>query len=322
MASLEEVLAAHKRATQLRQDRASKGKDAAMARRAERTEMLVKLRGELEEFAQALEEVEDKLEDGYFQRAMAHEEFDEQVRQKIQSLIKENGGPEPMDTAAVPRQEEQVENPAVAEIRAQRDALLAQLAQADELLKTGNGKSQEEKAANEVRMKDLQEAAKEAAEAAAEAQRQKEAAAAAAAKAAAEEAEKGAALFLAEELDVDLLPKELTKPTTTEQMAALDKAWYILEQVKWVTDCPVTYDTLGLTPEDVSRFVGEQWACLYPVQGPLPSAVVHPQLLKLLAHVLQRMADEFLKDRAVEERKTSKLQAKEALVAQAKKRRL
>ena len=316
VASLEEVLAAHRRATQIRQDRAQKGKEAAMARRAERADLVAKLQNELMEFAQAMEQVEDQLEDEYLQRSIAQEGFEAEVREQIQDLIRQNGGDEPMGSGAPPPKA-QVAEPELAEIRARRDEFMKKLAETEAVLAEAMSKNSKLAQDAQEREKAHDQAKAEAEEAKTrlkelEEQKREQQKANAAVAAAAEEDRI--------ELDVDLLPEFTCEEPSPQLIAVFEHAYQVLEQVRWLAGVEVTMTVLPLPWADLLNVVGEQMKTIYPKEPPADAAL-HPQVLRMLHTALLRISAKLSASSSDGSRSEAEKRAKESLSAQAKRQR-
>ena len=102
---LEEIVAAYRRAATTRKDRAGKGKEAALERRARRAELLQKICEELTVFQEELETLEDDLQGEYQVLSDNLDDFDEDVLSQIQEKVGNEGaqfsmsldkGPDPL----------------------------------------------------------------------------------------------------------------------------------------------------------------------------------------------------------------------------------
>ena len=333
VASLEEVLAAHKRAAQVRQDRVQKGRELAQERRTQRAQLVATLRDELAAFAQSLEELEDGLTQDYERRNAMHEQFEEEVREKIRVRIADNGGQEAMDMRIPPQARPNGENGAEAHgqvLQQQRDAMKKYLEEAEKTLE--EKRNEATKLADEVKKKhkDAEEAEqrlklleeqntrllqqKEAARASEEAKKEEE-----------EERTKRAASVspaTAEVvLDVNLLPEFTCESPAPHLIAAFDHAYQVLEQVRWLAGVEVTLTVLNLTWADLLNMVGEQLKTVYLVEPPADVAL-HPQVLRMLHTALLRISAKLSAGSSDDERKAAEKRAEESLKAQAKRQRL
>ena len=290
---LDEILAAYHRAISTRKHRSEKGKEAAEERRAHRMGLVQKLRDELEVFEDALVMLEEEVQQEFVDLSRELDVFDEEVIAAIQEKV---GGEDtdmfldkPPDPILEQHRQETAKSLKKLEVAAK---------EADERAK---GAEMKAKAAQ-------QEAETLKEQVAAISSKEVPAAATAAA---------GVVTDVQEDLDPELLP--LVPPPAPAALPVLDRAWHILQQVRWVSNVQVSFELLGLPMDDYRQLVGVQWQEVYPQKQPLGADAIPPCLLALTAQALERLGEQ-LAERGQEDREESARKAKEA-VQLAKKRR-
>ena len=118
------------------------------------------------------------------------------------------------------------------------------------------------------------------------------------------------------ELDSALLPT--LPPPEQAAVPILERAWYILQMLRYAVNVPISYDALGIPLEDCRQIVGTQWAKVYPAAEPSAADAVPPPVLALISDALDKLGQQF-EQRAQAERDRTRLEARDA-VTQAKKR--
>ena len=330
VASLEEVGAAYKRATQTRQDRTQKAREQALERRQERRKQLDALKAELQEFSDALEILEDGLEEAYAHRIDSQEQYDESVRGSIRTLIQENGGQGDMDWDGLPANwmQEPQKDRHVEELTAQREAMRTKFAETEEALAAALADSADIAREAQQKREQAEQAAARLEEARAEAAG-KEAAAVAAAQAAEAEATKaredlkaaqGVPLEPDSELDPDLMPVFDYSEITAPQVMVLHKAWKVLQYLRWSNGVRVTFAEFGMTGCYWKKIIGDQWASVYKT-APGDTDIVHPQILRLLAFALEKVATDLFSKVTEPDAATTKKRADAVIAALAKRRK-
>ena len=290
---------------------------------------------QLRKFAEALDELEDTLETEYLERSCALDDCEEQVRERITVMMREQGAePEDEEMSLKPP------DPELAEARKQTEEIRKQLERSQTALLAAqkSAKDAEEEAAKGTR--EAEQRRQEALEASAlveKLQKEQEAQAKAAAEAAedserkeVEESKKAAEKEEAKaeterwhniELDPDALPDVSWEEDVFAQRASVyDAAYQLLQQVRWMSGIQISFALLNLPLADIKTMLGEQWQTVYP-SDPTEEAVVHPQVLKCLATALEGISKKYLEQRSAEQRKLAVQAAKDALKEEAAKRR-
>ena len=115
------------------------------------------------------------------------------------------------------------------------------------------------------------------------------------------------------ELDAGALPEiTLTEDVMTKEAPILDRAYQLLEQVRWVANVQITFQLLDLRLVDVKQMIGEQWQLVYPAD-PTEDSMVHPQILLLLSVSLERIRQKYLSVRNAAERNQTLQSAQDTL---------
>ena len=123
------------------------------------------------------------------------------------------------------------------------------------------------------------------------------------------------------DLDPDLLPDlDCDRKMTESQIGLLDKTWNILQHLRWSTDTAVTFRDLDIPGPDLKDIIGAQWAAVYE-KDPEEGENVHPQILRLLAFALEKIATKILSKREEPDRSAAKKQADEVIATLAKRRK-
>ena len=122
------------------------------------------------------------------------------------------------------------------------------------------------------------------------------------------------------DLDPDFLPELPARKIVPEGFQVMNRAWCVLQQVRWIANTPVTFADLGISHEDIKLLIGEQWGAVYKAD-PAWDVCVHPQILRLLACALEKLDAKFT-ELGEEEKKGAKRAATETMEALTKRRKL
>ena len=288
---LEEVMAAYRRHVQTRRDRTQKGKDAAAARREERQEHLRVLRSELDSFEDALQEQDEGLEEAYDGLNAALDQFDEDVVAALAERVQED------PSAEVIRLDKHAD-PALEQLRKDKENLRRQLAQQDERIRKAEAEAAEAKAAAPTQ-----------AQAAAQQEQQGEGQ---------DEMDTADADPLGD-VDVTKLP-DLPDPSP-EAVPVLDRAWHVIHMTRWSqTARALSVEIIGIPLLDMKQLLGPLWNSVFPFDDPDPRQPLPQAVICLLDVALTKVGTK-LTQRPAEEREKAKQEAKTALQSVPKKAR-
>ena len=272
----------------MRKDRAAKGKEAAEVRRQSRLQHVWQLRQEVDAFEDALLALEQEVQHEFDERAEELDSYDEAVMTEIQEKVGGETATMSVDRAA---------DPLIEKHRKETEEVWARVRKAEQELENAK-----QEAAAKAHQGAQQAEAAEAAEAAEEATRQ-------------EEAKKKAA-WEQIELDPEKVPLfNLAKDMPEQQAAALDYAYQVIQQVRWMTDVQVSFRILALKTSDIQLLIGDQWSAVYENE-PKETDIVHPQVLRLLATSLEKISAQYLAAFDAEVRTKAKAEARRLLKAE------